>query len=69
MKTAICQHDHLIRGANGLPCVPGSGLFPANCAHEAGVRSLRAFLQDSEEESQQVPILSLPEVPVVGNVP
>lgn len=28
-----------------------SGLFPANCAHEAGVRPLRTFLQDSKEES------------------
>lgn len=45
------------------------GLFSADHPPEAGVRQVRAPLQDPKEEPQQVPILPLPEVPVGGHVP
>lgn len=45
------------------------GFFSADNSSEAGVRQMRATLQNPKEESQQVPILPLPEVPVSGHVP
>ncbi|KAG7455858.1 hypothetical protein MATL_G00245470 [Megalops atlanticus] len=45
------------------------GIFPEDDKAEAGVREVRAQLQDPEEEPEQVPVLPLPEVPVRGHVP
>lgn len=57
---------------NFLPCffplIP-SGFFSADHPSEAGIWQVWAPLQDPKEESQQVPILPLPEVPVGGHVP
>lgn len=51
-----------------FPLIP-PGFFPADHPSEAGIRQVRALLQNSKEEPQQVPILPLPEVPVSGHVP